>query len=309
MPESPPPSAQDPTGDDAPTCYRHADRETHVSCVRCERPICPDCMRTASVGFHCVDCVAEGNRSVRRARTAFGGRLPSGAYVTWVLLALIAAGFLAQQLQPVLNGGPPLSTHLGMVGLAVTPGGELIGVAVGEWYRLLTSAFLHVGWLHLAFNAFALFIVGPQLERVLGHGRYAALWILSALGGSVLGYLAVPATLSVGASGAIFGLFAAILIVGRRLGVDTRMIVFLIAVNLVITFAVPGIAWAAHIGGLLTGGALALVYAYLPRGEARGRRRDRARTLLHGSLTAGYAGLLLTGVVVQTMLLLNGTLV
>jgi membrane associated rhomboid family serine protease len=309
MSESPPPSSQDPAGPDAPTCYRHSDRETYVSCVRCERPICPDCMRTASVGFQCVDCVAEGNRSVRPARTTFGGRLPSGAYVTWTLLAVIAAGFLAQQLQSVLDDGPPLSTFLGMVGLAVAPWGELIGVAVGEWYRLLTAAFLHVGWLHLAFNALALFIVGPQLERVLGHGRYAALWILSALGGSVLGYVVVPGSLSVGASGAIFGLFAATLIVGRRLGVDTRMIVVLIAVNLVITFAVPGIAWYAHIGGLVTGGVLALVYAYLPRGAGRGRQRDRARTLLHSSLTGGYAVLLLAGVVVQTMLLLNGTLV
>ncbi|MBB6174312.1 membrane associated rhomboid family serine protease [Nocardiopsis mwathae] len=255
-----------------PTCFRHTDRETYVRCTRCERPVCPDCMRDAAVGFHCVECVAEGQKSMRQARTAFGGKVVQGPYVTWTLLGLIVAVFLAQM------GSPQLTVLFGMHGGAA--------MVEGEWYRLITAAFLHGGVMHLLFNGFALYVIGPQLERWLGHARYLALWVLSAIGGSVLTLLVQPTQLSVGASGAIFGLFGAVFVIGKRLGLDTRFIVGLLAVNLVITFLVPNISWTGHIGGLVTGLALAGVYAYLPRQSAP------HRTAIHAAAT-GVCALLL----------------
>ncbi|ASU81804.1 rhomboid family intramembrane serine protease [Nocardiopsis gilva YIM 90087] len=252
-----------------PTCFRHPDRETYVRCTRCERPICPDCMRDAAVGFHCVECVAEGQKSVRQARTAFGGKVVQGPYVTWALLALIGVVFLAQ------TANSQLTVDFGMHGGAA--------MAAGEWYRLITAAFLHGNVMHLLFNGFALYVIGQQLESWLGHVRYLSLWVLSAIGGSVLTLLAEPTQLSVGASGAIFGLFGAVFVIGRRLGLDTRAIVGLLAVNLLITFLVPNISWTGHIGGLVTGLALAGVYAYLPWGSGKNR------TAVHAAATGACA--------------------
>ena len=145
--------------------------------------------------------------------------------------------------------------------------GQLIGVAEGEYYRLLTSAFLHAGVLHILFNMFALAQIGPVLEHSLGRVRYLALYLLSALGGSVAAFLLAPPNQpSVGASGAIFGLFGAYYVVVRRLGGETGPIIVLLVVNLVITFSVPNIDWRAHLGGLVTGGVIATVFAYAPRG-------------------------------------------
>ncbi|MBE3001793.1 rhomboid family intramembrane serine protease [Nocardiopsis sp. HNM0947] len=276
MSEPPPPTGASPTGDrPAPrTCYRHTDRETGVSCTRCGRPICPDCMVEAAVGFHCPDCVAEGNRNVRQARTVFGGKVIEKPYVTWTLLGLIAVGFVLQQLTP------GIVSVLGMHGYSVYLG--------GEWYRLITSAFLHGGIFHLLFNGYALFLLGNALERWLGHGRFLALWLLGALSGSVLSLLAAPGQLSIGASGAIFALFGAAFVTGRRLGLDMRMILVLLVVNLGITFLVPNISWTAHIGGLVAGFAVGAVFALLPRGRVDHRRR----TLVHTSMAAAYAVLL-----------------
>ncbi|WP_181874234.1 rhomboid family intramembrane serine protease [Marinitenerispora sediminis] len=290
MSASPPPLQPERETSEVPTCFRHPDRETYVRCSRCDRPICPDCMREAAVGFHCVECVAAGNRGVREARTTFGGRLPSRPYVTWVLIGLIGAGFVVQQIAPAVT------QQFGMWG---------VGVALyGQWYRLLTAAFLHGGITHLLFNGFAMYVVGPQLERWLGHGRYLTLWLLSAVGGSVLSYLVDPGQLSVGASGAIFGLFGAILVVGRRLRLDTRFIVGLLVVNLLITFLVPGISWTAHIGGLVTGLALGATYAYLPRGAGRADG-GQTRTIVHAAVSAGYAVLLAAVAAIGTFLLLG----
>lgn len=287
MSEPPPPTGASPTGDRAAprTCYRHTDRETGVSCTRCGRPICPDCMVEAAVGFHCPGCVAEGNRSVRQARTVFGGKVIEKTYVTWALLGLIAAGFVLQQLTP------GIATVLGMHGYSVYLG--------GEWYRLITSAFLHGGIFHLLFNGYALFLLGNALERWLGHGRFLALWLLGALSGSVLSLLAAPGQLSIGASGAIFALFGAAFVTGRRLGLDMRMILVLLVVNLGITFLVPNISWTAHIGGLVAGFAVGAVFALLPRGRVDHRRR----TLVHTSMAGAYAVLLAALLIGGPMLL------
>jgi membrane associated rhomboid family serine protease len=246
----------------SPRCYRHQERETWVRCTRCERPICPDCMHSAAVGFQCPDCVAAGNRGARPARTALGGRIQARTgQVTMTLIGLNVLAFLAQL------ANPHLQYEFGLLGAArysFDPA-TVHGVAEGEYYRLITSAFLHANLLHIGFNMYALYLVGPQLEAALGRARFASLYFVSALAGSTLAYvLAPPNSLGVGASGAIFGLFAGLLVVARRFHLDVRPIAALIGINLVFTFAIRGISWQAHIGGLVAGGLWTLIMAYAP---------------------------------------------
>ncbi|MEU7001500.1 rhomboid family intramembrane serine protease [Nonomuraea sp. NPDC046570] len=247
-----PPSQPDQPAEAVPTCYRHPGRETWVRCQRCERPICPDCMRDAAVGFQCPECVAEGNKSVRQARTTFGGAVVAAPRVTWVLLAVNVLAYVAELLNPqsVISR---FSTNSYLIAYE------------GEWYRLITGAFLHApppSFWHILFNMWALYAIGPELERRLGHTRFAALYLLSALGGSVAVYLFGLA--AVGASGAIYGLFGALFVVSKRLGYDPRGVLWLIGLNVLITFVVPSISWQGHVGGLITGGVLAAAFAYAP---------------------------------------------
>src|SRR6266702_3810918 len=227
------------SGSGVPVCFRHDGRETYLSCTRCGRPACPECLRSAPVGQQCVECIKEGGRTVRQPTGAFGGRVPSGAVVTWTLVALNVAFYLVEWVYP------KIIDYLALIGSAYDPTIHgVVGVAQGQEYRLLTSAFLHehgfggFGPAHIIFNMWALILVGPALERLLGHARFASLYLLSALGGSVLFYLLAPASgQAFGASGAIFGLFGAYFVVSRRLRLDTRGIVALIVLNLVISFA------------------------------------------------------------------------
>jgi membrane associated rhomboid family serine protease len=252
---------------DRPTCYRHPGRETYLSCVRCGRPACPECLREAPVGHQCVDCIKESGRTVRQPTAVFGGRAVSGALVTWILVGVNVAFYLAEWVYP------KIVDYLAMTGrFPDSTVHQVIGVAEGQWYRLLTSAFLHepgfsgFGPAHIIFNMWALIIVGPPLERLLGRARYLAVYLLSALGGSVFFYYVAPVTsVALGASGAIFGLFGAWFVVSRRLKVDVRAIVFLIAINLALPFLVGGIAWQAHVGGLITGSLITAAYVYAPR--------------------------------------------
>lgn len=221
-------------------------------------------MIPASVGFQCPDDVRAGAATVREPRTVFGGRVSADtSRITIVLVVLNVVVFLAEL------AGAELRLRFANVALS-SDGTQLIGVADGEYYRLLTAAFLHGGAFHLLSNMFALATLGPQLEQVLGRTRYLALYVLSALGGSTLSFLvSAPGTFGVGASGAIFGLFGAYYVVARRTGGDTRSILTLLAINIVITFAVPIIDWRAHLGGLATGAAVAATFAYLPAGPRR----------------------------------------
>ncbi|GAA2150865.1 rhomboid family intramembrane serine protease [Actinomadura napierensis] len=255
-----------------PTCYRHPGRETYVRCTRCDRYICPECMRDAAVGHQCVECVAEGHRGARSAapRTALGARGPVSAMpvVTYTLIGLCILMYIVEL------ASPRVVLDLEMVGLGVTHQGEVVGVAEGEWYRLVSTMFLHdrdgsLGFTHILFNMWALYAVGPALEQVLGRGRYLALYLLSGLGGSVLLYLVEPYGAAVGASGAIFGLFGAYFVIGRRLGAPTGPILFLLVINLAITFSVKGISWEGHIGGLVVGALIALAFAYAPAARRR----------------------------------------
>ncbi|MEU8420131.1 rhomboid family intramembrane serine protease [Micromonospora sp. NPDC048835] len=266
-----------------PVCYRHPGRETYVRCTRCDRPICPDCMREASVGHQCPECVNEGRRSVRPARTAFGGGMAGrhglvtkGLIALNVLLMLLsiasdrggdaAAG--GSGFGGLAGGETPLTRWGGVLGYAsYIPFGPVHGIAAGEWYRLVTAMFLHYGLLHLLLNMWALWVLGRELEGVLGRARFLALYLIAGLGGNVAVYLFSPANQSptVGASTATFGLFAAIFVIMRRLGLSTSAIVPILVINLVFTFAVPGISIPGHLGGLVVGGLLALVLAYAPR--------------------------------------------
>ena len=225
-------------------------------------------MRSASVGQQCVDCVGEGARSTRQARTAFGGVPVTGAVVTWTLLAINVAVFLVAWVRP------GIIRDLAMFGYAqYTIPGPFHGVAAGEWYRLITSAFVvpqagvnGLGFMDILFNMWALVFVGPALEEHLGRVRFLAVYLLSAVGGSVMYYYLVPGyQAAAGASGAIFGLFGAWFVVSRRLRLDTRGIVVLIAINLALSFFFHNvIAWQDHVGGLLTGALLTAAYAYAP---------------------------------------------
>ncbi|BAC73903.1 rhomboid family intramembrane serine protease [Streptomyces avermitilis] len=304
-PESPetPDSPESPESADSAvtTCYRHPKVESHVRCIRCDRYICPDCMREASVGHQCVECVKEGARSVRQARTAFGGRITTAPLVTYVLIGLNVLAYLGEVLRPALVDRFQM---LG-AGLAGPDGGHYLwqdpypssfhaeGVVGGEWERLLTGAFLHLpptegtfGILHIVMNMVSLWNLGRVVEAQLGRVRFLALYLLSALGGSVLVLLIAPDTPTVGASGAIFGLGAAYYVMARRLGADMRAVNRFIAGLLLWLLISAGLtSWQGHLGGLLAGGLVTLAYAYVPRGPRRG--------LLQAAACVGLLALLL----------------
>ncbi|MGP3753649.1 rhomboid family intramembrane serine protease [Streptomyces sp. IBSNAI001] len=251
------------------TCYRHPDRETGIRCTRCDRPICTDCMIEASVGFHCPECVREGSGTghhpaANRPRTLAGGSVAADPrLVTKILLGINLAVFIA-----VLAAGRPLLEDLLLFGRAHTddPAAGWEGVAEGQWYRLLTSMFLHQEVLHIAFNMLGLWWLGGPLEAALGRVRYLALYLLSGLAGSALTYwIAAPAQGTLGASGAVFGLLGATAVLMRRMNYDMRPVIALLVVNLVFTFTWSGIAWQAHVGGLVAGALIAIAMVHAPR--------------------------------------------
>ena len=267
----------------APVCYRHPGRETYVRCVRCERPICPDCMRSASVGFQCVECVKQGAATIRQPKAAYGGKARPNPEVTYALLGLnvffflltigtgSAIGFGGQVSE--LFQKLALSPSLHCVTSAADPTtcasiGD--GVAQGQFYRLLTSMFLHFGVIHLALNMYCLFLVGPTLERALGRMRFSALYLLSGLSGSALSYALGPQNeLAAGASGAVFGLFAGFYVLSRRRGMDVSQISVTIGLNLVLSFSISGIDWRGHVGGLIGGALVTAALVYAPEGKQR----------------------------------------
>ncbi|MHA6761563.1 rhomboid family intramembrane serine protease [Streptacidiphilus sp. PAMC 29251] len=238
-----------------PDCYRHPGRETGVSCNRCERPVCPDCRVEAAVGFQCQECVSGTGpvpgTAVRQARTEFGGALAvDGTLVTKVLIGLNVAVWLLHYVMSPAN-----VLDLYMWGP---------GVANGQWYRLITSVFFHTAPWHIAMNMWSLWVLGPPLERLLGRWRFLALYLLSGLAGSALVLLAAPRTLTLGASGAIFGLLGALLVIQRKRGYELGPIMAIVVVNLVATFAIPGISWEGHVGGLVAGLLVGFGLAHAP---------------------------------------------
>lgn len=239
-----------------PTCARHPDRESHLRCQRCGRPACPECQRPAPVGFHCVDCLRESASSTPASRTSVGGVAgQTRPIATYTIIAICVAVYLLQQTNPVVTGEGAFSPFAGDT----------------QPWRFLTSAFLHSPGMimHILFNMLCLWQIGQWLEPMLGWLRFLTLYLVSAIGGSV-GYLllAMPpqsmadtnstwVTPMVGASGAVFGLFGAVVVFLRHLGGSARGIWILLAINAVLPFVYPAIAWQAHLGGFLTGLALA----------------------------------------------------
>ena len=254
-----------------PTCYRHAGRETHIRCQRCERPICPDCMNQASVGFHCPDCVKEAARTTRQARTAYGGRPPgSPGVVTTTLIAINLVVFVLVAVTGGSDGWLLPQLALIPVGAVYLVNGQpdfVEGIADGAAWQLVTSMFTHVEIWHIGFNMLALYVLGPQLEMVLGRARFLALYLLSGLVGSATVYwLASESSVTVGASGSLFGLMAALLVVAVKARGDVQGLLTLVAINVAITIFGRGfISWQGHLGGFVGGLLLALVLVYAPR--------------------------------------------
>jgi membrane associated rhomboid family serine protease len=211
-------------------------------------------MRPASVGFHCPE---EGGARPRAARSPIVG---TSGLITKILVGLCVLAYVLQGL-PGLAGGSGVNTF--------TANYALYGYAIAydhEYWRLVTAAFLHASVFHILFNMYALFLLGTQLEAVLGRVRFIALFFACAIGGNTLSYLMNGnQTFSVGASTAIFGFFAAYYIVARRLRIDTRQILIVVGINLVITFTISNIDKWGHVGGLAVGALLGLLYAYVPR--------------------------------------------
>ncbi len=244
-------------------CYRHPNRETYVSCSECGRPICTECMTPAPVGQRCPEHSgkAQGlNRVASGARrTAFEG---TGALVT---KALIAANVLVYVITAAQGAG------------LNSPGGklfmkwELFGPAVAncDWWRLITSTFLHANLIHIGFNMYFLWFVGGAVEQALGRGRFLLVYLVSGLAGSAGALLVDPTQFTVGASGAIFGLLGAALILERQRNYVLGGQAFaLIAINLVLSFAIANISYGGHIGGLVGGALCTLVLSRFGRGHA-----------------------------------------
>ena len=272
-----------------PTCYRHPDRETRLSCSNCERPVCIDCVRSASVGQKCPECSTPvpGARTldmddVRRGQTRT-------AIVSYTILAVCVAifviGFLA----------PPLGSLLLFYGVQAN---ELI--TDGQWWRLLTAAFFHdqSNIIHIAFNMWALYVFGPQLEREVGSAAFLALYVAAALGGGAAFYLlGPPSGVAVGASGAIFGLFGAWLAASYRRrrtaagAASLRQLLVLLGINMALAFA-PGfnIAWQAHAGGLVAGFLIAFAWSAPQLHNSAARRTAVAAAVAAAALTVAALG-------------------
>lgn len=265
-------------------CYRHPDREAYISCQRCERLICPECMNDASVGFQCPSCIAEGAKSVRAPRTIAGGVVSADAgLVSMVLIGINVVAFVLT----LATGGNdgPIFQHGAMLSTTVVnnSGDILTGVDGGAYWRLLTSAFLHENILHIALNMYALYLFGRFVERALGRARFIAAYLTMSIGASVFVYwLSEPRALTIGASGAVFGLFGMALIFLLKAKQDVSTLLVLLAINAFISTQ-GNISWQGHLGGFIVGCVLGVVFAYAPR--------DRRTLMQVGVLAATWVGI------------------
>jgi membrane associated rhomboid family serine protease len=253
---------------DLPGCVRHPERPTGLRCVRCDKPACPDCLREASVGYQCVDCVKEGSKTVRPARTVAGARAARTGPRLVVVPALIVINVLAFAATAVQAGSIVDNSRS-----TLFMDGTLLPawVSAGEWWRLITSGFLHFGNyggygpVHLLFNMFALWVIGKDLEIALGRGRFLTVYLLSLLGGSAAVMLFGAAGGGVaGASGAIYGLFGGIAVVVFRAKLNPGPVLGLLAINIFLSVALPGISLLGHIGGLVAGALATAAMVYAP---------------------------------------------
>lgn len=276
------------------TCWWHPERQTGLRCTRCDRPACPDCLREASVGYQCIDCVQTGQKQqaashAQYRRSGFGQRTVAGAVpqpkaiVTPVLIALNVLVFAFTAIQ----AGNPLQNQ----NSATFEWGVLWPYAIsfeGEWWRLLASGFLHYGLIHLAMNMFALWVLGRDLEMVLGRLRFVALYVVSLVGGAAAVYaFGEVNAATAGASGAIFGLMGAMAVVVFRLKLNPTNALVIIGLNVVLTISIPGISLLGHLGGLVVGVLVAAALVYAPE---KSRTTWQVGTLVF--LTAALIGLM-----------------
>ncbi|KNY04759.1 rhomboid family intramembrane serine protease [Microbacterium sp. GCS4] len=254
-------------------CYRHPDRQSFVLCQRCLRTICPECQTQAAVGVICPECMAAERknrtpaqkRAARRwgTRPAMGTARSGKPVVTYALLLVTS---IIGLLQMVPGLGDAITAQLLFAPRYLYP--DLFLLPFEPW-RMLTAVFAHGGFIHLGLNMLALWMLGQSLEPMLGRVRFLSLYLISGLGGSVAVALLDPGTATVGASGAIFGLMAALLIIGRHIGANVTGILVILGINFVFGFFVPGIAWQAHLGGAVVGAVAALILTRTRRREQR----------------------------------------
>ncbi|GAA4266064.1 rhomboid family intramembrane serine protease [Frondihabitans peucedani] len=267
-------------------CYRHPDRQSFVLCQRCGRTVCAQCQTQAAVGVHCPECVREARGAMPRVKpqavTRGRSMVSSGAPVaTYAIMAVSVLVWLVQQ----------------VAGSAVT--NELAFFApltLSEPWRLITTMFVHGSFFHILFNMWSVYVFGSMLERQLGRVRYLALYFVSGIAGSVAVSLIAPGTAAIGASGAIFGLLGAFFVIERSLGGRGVQILVLVALNLAIGFFVPGIAWQAHVGGVIVGAVIGLIYM---------RTRHRSQNWIQIGAIAGLGLLLVVIALVRSAQLLG----
>ncbi|MGH3002016.1 MAG: rhomboid family intramembrane serine protease [Gaiellaceae bacterium] len=257
-------------------CYRHPDRETGLSCSECDRPICYECMTPAPVGLRCPDHsgrpqgIRKMTTSTQRVMTGVGSRRVNA--VTLALIGINVAVYLAEVVATGSFNGTSgwIYEHGALFASLCCVNGHIAGVAHGEWWRLLTAAFLHYGPFHLAINMYSLFYAGTILEHVIGRWRFVLLYIGSGIAGSAGAIWLSPNSVTVGASGAIFGILGALFVLERRRHIATGgQIVGLIVLNLVFTFALSNISVGGHLGGLVAGVVLMWLLLHSRRSAAR----------------------------------------
>jgi membrane associated rhomboid family serine protease len=257
-------------------CYRHPNRQSFVLCQRCGRTICPECQVQAAVGVHCVECARRDRqesapvyRAARRRSAARRLTGPEAPVMTYAIIAVCVLVYVLQLIPGLGVTGALLYSPIYTSGL---PGAPF------EPWRMITTMFVHspfsisAPWsiLHILLNMYTLFIFGPILERMVGRWRFLALYLVAGFGGSVaVDLLADPTSAVVGASGAIFGLMGAFFIINRHLGGNSAQILVLVGLNLAMGFFLTGISWQAHVGGLVAGGLVALVYVRTKRRDQR----------------------------------------
>ncbi|MBB3662667.1 MULTISPECIES: rhomboid family intramembrane serine protease [Prauserella salsuginis group] len=294
MTQPPYPPDQEPARADGgaqPGCWWHPGKPTGLSCVRCGRPACPDCLREASVGYQCIDCVEAARAQQRRPqplrpgdRTVAGARVSSKNVVTPLLIAVNVLVYVVTAAQ----AGDPMNNQ----DSALLNGGSLwpLGIHVhGEWLRLVASGFLHYGLLHLAMNMLALWILGKDLELLLGKVRFLALYLVSLLGGSTAVFLLGDVNVgTAGASGAVYGLMGALLVAVLRLKLNPGGAIGIIAINLVLTVTIPGISLLGHLGGLVAGALVMVAMLYGPKKD-----RTAYQATVVALLVAAFVGLII----------------
>lgn len=288
------------TGNRDNFCYRHPDRQSFVLCQRCMRTVCPECQTQAPVGVICPECMTAERKNRTPAQKRAQRRWGRGGTITAVrsgkpvvTYALLAVTSFISLLQMIPGVGGQITDALLFAAPYLYP--SLSPYPFEPW-RLLTAMLVHGGFVHLALNMLALWMLGQTLEPMLGRARYLALYLISGLGGSVAVAVIAPTTATVGASGAIFGLMASLLIIGRHLGANVTGILVILGINFAFGFFVGGIAWQAHLGGAIVGALIAFILT-------RTRRREQ-RTLQIILLTAVAVILLVIVAFIPPLILL-----